>query len=331
MYKKDAHLPSNYIIMQKQIFLPVLLLFLMLNTNGVAQDPIFTQFYANPLYLNPAFAGSARCPRVNLNYRNQWPGVQGTYVTYSASVDRHVDAIHGGLGFLATSDNAGKGVLSTTSVSGIYSYLLDVSHTFSIRFGFQATFFQKKIDWSKLNFGDMIDARRGFVYSTQEEEKLKSRSNVDFSAGFLGYSKNYYFGAAVHHLAEPDEGLIGVSKLPMKITIHAGAIVPLGDKGNKTFISPNVLYQQQQDFRQINMGVYVNKWPFVVGLWYRHTDAFIVLLGIQQHSYKIGYSYDMTVSKLSNATYGSHEISFSYQFECKPVKKKFRGDSCPSF
>ena len=40
-----------------------------------AQDPEFTQFYANPLYLNPAFAGSARCPRIVMNYRNQWPGM----------------------------------------------------------------------------------------------------------------------------------------------------------------------------------------------------------------------------------------------------------------
>ncbi len=46
-----------------------------------AQDPEFTQFYANPLYLNPAFAGTARCPRICLNYRNQWPGITGTFVT----------------------------------------------------------------------------------------------------------------------------------------------------------------------------------------------------------------------------------------------------------
>ena len=36
---------------------------------GKAQDPIFSQFYANPLYLNPAMAGSAVCPRLNLNYK----------------------------------------------------------------------------------------------------------------------------------------------------------------------------------------------------------------------------------------------------------------------
>ncbi|MEP7168941.1 MAG: type IX secretion system membrane protein PorP/SprF, partial [Bacteroidota bacterium] len=49
----------------------------------LAQDPAFTQFYASPIYLNPAFAGSSRCPRLSLNYRNQWPGFDKTYITYS--------------------------------------------------------------------------------------------------------------------------------------------------------------------------------------------------------------------------------------------------------
>ncbi|MGM0478992.1 MAG: type IX secretion system membrane protein PorP/SprF, partial [Bacteroidota bacterium] len=34
-----------------------------------AQDPQFSQFYANPIYLNPAFAGSHGCPRFAANYR----------------------------------------------------------------------------------------------------------------------------------------------------------------------------------------------------------------------------------------------------------------------
>lgn len=317
--------------MLKRILLPVLLFFCIYSSNLSAQDPIFSQFYANPLYLNPAFAGTMRCPRVNLNFRNQWPGIQGTYVTYSASVDRHFDGIHGGVGLIATSDNAGRGVLRTTNIGGIYSYLLNVRRDFSLKFGFQATYFQKTIDWSKLTFGDMIDQRRGFVYTTNEVQRLVTKSGVDFSAGILGYSQKYFLGVAVNHLTEPDEGLQGTSKLPRKFTAHAGAVIPLGDKGNQTFISPNLLYQQQQDFRQMNMGLYVTKWPFVGGLWYRTGDAFIALIGIQQHSFKIGYSYDVTISKLSNASAGSHEISFCQQFQCKPAKKKFRMVSCPSF
>ncbi len=296
-----------------------------------AQDPEFTQFYANPLYLNPAFAGTARCPRINLNYRNQWPGISGTYVTYSASYDQHIDAIAGGLGLLVTTDKAGQGTLTTTTVSGMYSYLLNVNREFSMRFAGQATYFQKSIDWTKLNFGDMIDERRGFVYNTKEVPGLNKKSNVDFSAGVLGYSKRYYFGFAVHHLTEPDEGLIGISKLPMKITAHAGAVLPIGSKSSETTISPNVLYQKQQDFQQLNLGLYLTKGSVVGGLWYRNQDSFIALIGFQQNVFKLGYSYDVTVSRLTNATAGSHEISFSLQFECRPKKKKFRTVSCPSF
>jgi type IX secretion system PorP/SprF family membrane protein len=296
-----------------------------------AQDPEFTQFYANPLYLNPAFAGTAKCPRVCLNYRNQWPAISGTFVTYSASYDQHIDGISGGLGLLVTKDEAGLATLNTTNVSAIYSYQLPVTREFSMKFGFQATYMQKSIDWSKLNFGDMIDPRRGFVWNTNETPGLNQKSNLDVSAGILGYSKRYFFGAAVNHITEPDEALIGgPSKLPMKITAHAGAMVPL-EKGNESYISPNILFQKQQDFQQLNLGLYVVRGPIVGGLWYRNQDAFILLIGFQKDQFKMGYSYDVTVSRLGNATAGSHEISFQLQFQCKPKHKKFRTVSCPSF
>ncbi len=318
-------------MLKRITLIPSILFLFAYSGNLFAQDPEFTQFYANPLYLNPALAGTARCPRVNLNYRNQWPGISGTYVTYSASYDQHIDAIGGGLGLLVTNDKAGQGTLTTTNVSGIYSYLLNVTREFSLKFGVQATYFQKSIDWSKLTFGDMIDPRRGFVYNTNEQQRLQNKSNVDFSAGILGYSKRYFFGFAAQHLTEPDEGLLGVSKLPMKLTGHAGAALPIGDKGTQTFISPNVLYQKQQNFQQLNLGMYVTRGSIVAGLWYRNQDSFIAVIGFQQHFFKVGYSYDVTISKLTNTTAGSHELSFSLQFECKPKKKKFRLVSCPSF
>lgn len=318
--------------MLKRLVLIFCVLFsVVFSESAFAQDPEFTQFYANPLYLNPAFAGTARCPRINLNYRNQWPAISGTYVTYSASYDQHFDAIGGGVGLLVTNDKAGRGTLTTTNVALMYSYQLNVTREFSMKFGFQAAYFQKSIDWTKLTFGDMIDERRGFVYNTNEVPGQNSKSNVDLSVGMLGYSKRYFFGAAAHHLTQPDEGLIGPSKLPMKITAHAGAVLPVGDKNNQTTISPNVLYQKQQDFQQLNLGVYVNKGSIVGGLWYRNQDSFIALIGLTQNHFKVGYSYDVTVSKLTNATAGSHEVSFSLQFECRPKKKKFRTVSCPSF
>ncbi|MFM7216390.1 MAG: type IX secretion system membrane protein PorP/SprF [Bacteroidota bacterium] len=299
-----------------------------------AQDPQFSQFYANPLYLNPAFAGAQRCPRVCLNYRNQWPALTGNFISYTASYDQHVDPI-GGLGLIVMNDKAGEATLTTTSVSGIYSYQLNVTREFSIRAGFQASYFQKKVDWDKLTFGDMIDPRYGFVYQTQEIRPNQNRSFWDFSAGLLGYSNNFYGGVAVNHLTEPQEFYIKEapgSELPMKITAHAGAIIPLGGtRDNSMYISPNLLYQKQRDFNQFNVGFYVAKAPLIGGLWYRGQDSFIALVGLQQGIFKFGYSYDVTVNKLYNASAGSHELSLGLNFACHPKKKRFRTIKCPSF
>jgi type IX secretion system PorP/SprF family membrane protein len=298
--------------------------------NVKAQDPQFTQFYANPLYLNPAFAGTAKCPRICLNYRNQWPNLSGTYVTYSASYDQHFDVLAGGVGLQVYSDDQAKGTLRTTNASLMYSYQAVINREFSLKFGIQATYFQKSLDRTKLNFGDMIDARRGFVWNTAETVPSQRKQNADFAAGMLGYSKNYFFGFAAHHITQPDEGLLGVSKLPAKFTGHAGAIIPL-EKGNESYLSPNILFQAQQRFQQLNLGLYYVKGAFVAGLWYRNQDAVIALVGIQNPFFKFGYSYDVTVSKLSGNTAGSHEVSLQIQFECKPKKKKYRTISCPSF
>jgi len=82
----------------------------------------------------------------------------------------------------------------------------------------------------------MIDARRGFVWNTNEIVPAQNKTNLDFSAGLLGYSKRYFIGFSAHHITQPDEGLQGPSKLPMKITGHAGAIIPLEKEMNHLFL-----------------------------------------------------------------------------------------------
>lgn len=322
------------------------LLFLCISTLSLfsiqlhSQDIHFTQYYANPVYLNPAFAGTAMCPRLVMNYRNQWPAVPGTYISYSASYDQHVESLSGGIGLMFNADDAGEGTLKTNIISGVYSYRLQVSRYFSIKMGFQASYFQKKLDWTKLTFNDMIDPRYGFVYNTNDQAQREVTSGADFSAGILAYGENVYGGFAVHHLTQPNESFIGVSKLPRRYTFHAGGIIELshGSKRRKIddpFISPNILFMKQQDFEELNYGVYFNKYPLVGGIWFRqgfdNPDAFIALLGIQTSVFKIGYSYDVTVSKLGSSTAGSHEVSMGFQFDCKPKKKRIRAINCPSF
>ena len=104
-------------MMKKILFHLCFSLLIGFNNDIKAQDPAFSQFFANPLYLNPAMAGTNICPRVSLNHRNQWPGIGKTYVTYSASYDQYVDKLGGGLGFSVAKDVAGAGNLNTTHIS----------------------------------------------------------------------------------------------------------------------------------------------------------------------------------------------------------------------
>lgn len=326
----------------KKIYTLVLFLLIILGNKAYAQDPHFSQFYANPLYLNPAFAGTSLCPRLILNFRDQWPSISGTYVTYNASYDQHIEKLSGGIGVLLNTDRAGQGILNTTTASFMYSFRLEVSRTFSMKMALQATYFQKHLDWQKLTFPDMIDKRHGFVFNTNEIPPSKlTKANVDFSAGVLGYGEKYFVGFAVHHLTQPDEGFISKSHMPRRFTLHAGGVINLVKKVRRRSnehvptLSPNILFMQQQNFQEINYGLYFNSYPFVGGLWFRqnfkNSDAIIFMVGIQASMFKVGYSYDLTISKLTNATGGAHEVSFGLQFNCKPPSKRVRAINCPSF
>ena len=313
------------------------LLFLFICLEAQAQDPSFTQFYANPVYLNPALAGSTGCPRIVSNYRNQWPQLTGNYITSAVAYDSYVKSVSGGLGIIAMHDMQGQTTIQTSMIGGVYSYNLKVNRKFSIMIGARAAYFQKFLDWDKLTFGDMIDPRRGFIYQTGDVPRGNGRRGFfDVSAGAVGFGKNYYFGIAAHHLNRPDESMIlGTSRLPMRITGHAGADIKLGQRGrytNTTSILPNIIYQYQNGFQELNIGTYIKYGDFTVGAWYRNRDAFILLFGANFDKFKIGYSYDLTVSKLGNGiSGGSHEVSLGMNLKCRKKAKNFRKISCPSF
>ena len=305
-----------------------------------AQDPHFSQFYANRLYLNPAMAGATKCPRVNMIYRLQYPAL-GAFRTIGASYDQFVSGISGGLGLLLTNDNAGAGTLGITEVHAIYSYHLTVSREVSLLVGFQAGYSQRTLDWSSLRFGDQIHNLYGFVKPTQEVQGADQIGHPDLSTGFLLYTDVFYLGGAFHHLTQPNDPFLISSILPLKMTFHGGAQIPIGGgrrlaSGSTNMLNPGILYQYQGGFQQWNFLLSVTRGVLTGGLAFRfneiNADALVVLIGFQlSDGLAIGYSYDYTVSEFTNQEGGAHEFSLSCQFNCRPKKKKFKTINCPKF
>jgi len=326
----------------KAALLFMLGVFLALNVQ--AQDPEFTQFYAAPIYTNPALAGTGSCDgggRVVLNYRNQWPSLPGTFVTTAASYDQHFDKIGGGIGILVMDDRAGEGLLRSQTVSGIYSFQLRVNRKFTMRFGLEGQYGQRSIDWQRLRFEDQIDPTVGFTKKTAENFSNTPVSYANFAAGVVGYTERFYGGVAVHNLIEPNQSFFGSKEaiVPMRFTGHGGVVIPLdGRKVPESTISPNVLFMMQNKFTQMNIGFYYNKGPLVTGLWFRQTfgefgnsDALMALVGFRKDRFKFGYSYDLTVSDARAAAPGSHEISAGIEWCARTPNVRYRKISCPDF
>ncbi|MGH2644673.1 MAG: type IX secretion system membrane protein PorP/SprF, partial [Chitinophagaceae bacterium] len=62
--------------------------FLIIRLPAKAQDPHFTQFFASPLTLNPAFTGLfSGDMRVAANYRSQWSSIATPFITSTISAD----------------------------------------------------------------------------------------------------------------------------------------------------------------------------------------------------------------------------------------------------
>ena len=321
----------------------VMLLFVLGLLSSVnAQDPQFSQFYANPLYTNPAFAGSEICPRVVLNYRNQWPKLEGGFTTYSVSVDQYVNFLKGGVGVQVFQDNASNGTIKTFNASISYAYTLNINRDLSLKFGGQGSYWQKSLQWDDLTFNDMIDPRYGFVYSTSEAFGDESVNAPDFSAGMLLYSSQWFVGGSVHHLTQPNESFFGGdSKLFRRYTFQGGATFALDKRHPEDgSIAPNIIYMRQGETSQFNLGLYGRMSVFTVGIWYRinnsttptaNSDALILLVGLQTDDFKFGYSYDVTVSNLGGYSGGAHEVSLGFKLKCHKKKQKIRPLQCPSW
>lgn len=316
-----------------------ILTLLLVNTVR-SQDVGFSQFYANQLYLNPAMAGTTKCPKLGFSYRNHYPTLPNVFTTYSASYDQFFKGIHGGVGVLLMRDQQAEGKINTTNFAAMYSFTFKLTRKFFIKAGFQAGFFHRNINTDGMIFPDMIDETTGNIIPSGENLNSESKSHIDFAAGIAGYGKRLYFGAAVHHLNPWEEAEAGENYFVMdrKYTVHFGYEFPIGGgiDGSKTSFSPNIIAQMQQDFQQINYGAYLQWKVLVFGAWFKQNFGMDVntaslLVGFYHRAFRFGYSFDYPINELRKDFFAAHEVSLAIFLPCLEKKKKYEAISCPKF
>lgn len=311
-----------------------------------AQDPQFTQFYAAPMYLNPAFTGVTYEHRFVANYRNQWPGISKTYQTYMASYDYNMSDINSGIGISVMQDRSGTAGLTHSQFGVNYAYHFKISKFSEIRLGANLSYNMKRLDFSKLKFNDQIATGSGTSIEAANYEAL---NYMDFGAGALLNSTQYWVGLSAKHLTQPNSSLTGDRvPLPLSISLHGGYrfIIEQKSKELKRYFSPTFNYRHEQKYDQLDIGVYYYHLPLNVGVWYRglpfkkyaptysSRESIALLLGFDLTDYnlRVGYSYDLTISNLGVAnSLGAHEVSLIYEIAKKKKRNKRILVSCPKF
>ncbi len=315
------------------------------------QDPQFTQFYANPLYLAPSFAGATQQDRISAAYRNQWPEIGNVFVTYSFAYDHYFENFNSGVGVLLMRDVAGSGDMGLLNAGLQYSYDIKVTKVFHLRPGIHFNYTQMGINYAKLIWNDQLTSGGSGGSTIEQSPSDPFKPDVDFSASLLGYSDRAWFGFSIDHLLRPSYGFYN-NEVPwdIKYSVFGGyQVVKRGHLLNPIdeTLSTAFHFRHQGQFTQLDLGLYWYKAPLMLGFWYRgipflkgkdpnyakdpRGDAIAFLVGYKMDQLRVGYSYDFTISNLVSSTGGAHEISITYEFKTTRKKKAARMIPCPEF
>ncbi len=316
-----------------------LTIILYLNPASRAQDPHFSQFFASPLTLNPAFTGLFSGDyRIAGNYRSQWRSIATPYITGTLSADfsilknviSYTDVW--GVGIMALYDKTGGGALVSNyiAISTAYHKGLDPEGNHTLAIGLQGAWMQKRVDQSKLIFESQID-NNGYNPGLPSSETLTNPKISYFDPnigilynGLVGEASNIYLGASYYHVTQPTETFMSQNnnRLSYRYTIHGGGSFPVHGLNR---IHASALYMKQSTASETSFGAAYgfnlsgipaedNPTMFYLGSWYRYKDAINPYVGLEIGGFNVGLTYDLNVSSLKPASNyrGGMEISVIY-------------------
>lgn len=333
----------------------MLILVVCLSGSLTAQDIHFSQFFNSPLSTNPANTGflPSEDYRLGVNYRSQWANIPVPYRTMSVYGDAQAfrdrfDNGWVGLGGLILHDVAGSGNLTSTKIYASAAYHQMLGNTGLLSAGFNLGWANKRVDVTKFTFDNQWNGKFFDVFAPSGEVfNATNVSYLDVQAG-INYAwfptDNIYVhgGASIHHLNRPRETFFASSptydnRLSPRYIFFADAMVKLNEQ---VILSPAAYFSTQAKATEFMMGLHANynltgngEQQLIAGVYYRHGNAVIPMVGYQWKNMRFMFSYDATTSALSNFSNMNGALEFSLQYG--GFYSTYNGDKrqsmCPGF
>lgn len=280
------------------------------------QQTRYSQFMWNEFAINPAYTGGLNYNPIQLSYRKQWQGFSGSPETFTFGGHTAINSKMG-LGGMIFKDNLG-GAVSQTGLMVNYAYHLKLNDNSRLSFGIGAIVNQFAFNNNKINALDVTDPsfQGGVQKSTTFDAsfgllyKYKDKLKIGFSSLQLIQSKlsslNTVPGSNSRLIRHYNMQLSYNFLINEKLSLEPALLL------KATEITP-----VQAD---LNLKAWYNK-LIMLGVSYRHNDAIVALIGAKYKNMFLGYSYDITTSKIKTYNTGSHEIVLGYHFMSKEKAK----------
>lgn len=295
-----------------------------------AQDPHFSQNDQNAMYVNPGNTALKNDIRASVSYRNQWRSIATPYQTIKAAFDMKLSKqkspnAYLGLGVQILNDRAGDADLSLTQGNLNISGVLKINNENKFSLGLMGGFGQRSVDYSSLRWESQYDGAYNPALSSNENILNTSFTYFDAGAGLVwhyGTNESYItandgikvtLGVSAFHFGVPKTSFDENNQMGLWTKLSAFGRAELGQSNSNFTIIPEFYFSKQGVYNELVFG---SQWRYLfqegshfTGLrksssmslhtHYRLNDAFIAGISFDYANYKIGFSYDFNVSKLS--------------------------------
>ncbi len=319
---------------------------------GHAQDMHFTQFFATPMFTNPAFTGDFKGTyRFSGVGRSQWSSISSQpFRTFGGGVDMNApfNLKPLGVGLHLAQDQAGVSILTRQQAHLFLAGHIPfgASKDIILSLGAQLGFSRQMINNTGVRFDRQYN---GSAYDPNlpsgeqlNDDPIQWLSPAGGAYLQKKYSKRKHFGVGVSlfNLNEPNISAFesADANLPRRLNVHGMSSLPFATRWD---VMPAFQLMRQGPHSELLVGSSVryhlsetplNKQAILLGVWGRPGDAGNVSLGVEMNSLFVGGSYDVNFSSLQPASRyrGGWEVTVIYILSTVREKVK-RVRQCPDY